>query len=267
VKIEFSKNGNRREKKRDNSMDSASNKQENLPSQSSGYRMKSHDIGYKFIPKTASTSIKYLLFEIEKGRPFIPPVKGEKFDKPIHRWAEEKRNADISECKYRLLVIRDPIERFLSAFNEKIFHKRWLKDHKFFKDKLLYADASSLPNINYFIENMGTFLNEYEYLNHHIKPATQFIGEIRLSFFTHIYPIENIQHLYEDVGRWTGAKAQLPHRNNSKIKKKQFTLADISEQNLLLLETFFKCDYELFENFYCSAQIWEKRDECKALQK
>lgn len=248
-------------------MDNASNKVITSPSQSSGYRMKSHDIGYKFIPKTASTSIKYLLFEIEKGRPFIPPTKGGKFDITIHRWVAEKRNADISKCKYRLLVVREPIERFLSAFNEKIFHKRWLKEHDNFEDRLLYDEASGVPNINYFIENMGTFLNEYEYLNHHIKPVTQFIDETELSFFTHIYPIENIEYLYEDIRKWTGAKAQFRHKNNSKIGKKQITLADISEQNLLLLENFFKCDYELLDNFYCPSQIWKKRDDCETLRK
>ena len=248
-------------------MNSASNKGTNSPSQSSGYCMKSHNIGYKFIPKTASTSIKYLLFEIEKGRPFIPSANSEDFDKTIHGWVREKRNADISQCKYRLLVIREPIERFLSAFNEKIFHKRRFREQDNFDDKLLYAEASGLPDINYFIDNMETLLNKYKYLNQHMKPVTQFIGETGLSFFTHIYPIENIEYLYQDLREWTGAKAQLPHKNNSKIKEKQFTLADISEQNLLRLENFFKCDYELLKNFYCSSQIWQKRNECDTLQK
>lgn len=214
-----------------------------------GYRMQSHNIGYKFVPKTASSSIKSLLFEVEMGRAFIPPSKSMGYDKTIHRWVRENCLGDISDCKYRLLIIRDPIDRFLSAFNEKIIQKGFFSKEEVSNEHLRLFLGVPIPDINFFIENLATFL-EFQYLYNHMRPLTEILGELDLSFFTHVFPIENIDKCRVFLMDLTERRCDLPHANKSKNNKKQVFLDDISETNLNFLINFFKSDYELLRNYY-----------------
>ena len=67
----------------------------------------SGEIGYTFIPKVACTSIKLGFYKLQKGYSFNSEDNG----CSIHEYYN-KRIADISSCKIKLLVVRDPFQRF-----------------------------------------------------------------------------------------------------------------------------------------------------------
>ncbi|MES9844974.1 MAG: sulfotransferase family 2 domain-containing protein, partial [Candidatus Sedimenticola sp. 6PFRAG5] len=71
------------------------------------------NIGYFPIPKVACTSIKTALFIVEHDRPHDPVLDD---GSNVHQFYKRKCR-EIDDCGFRFIVIRDPIRRFLSAYN------------------------------------------------------------------------------------------------------------------------------------------------------
>ena len=84
--------------------------------------MRSVSLGYFDLPKCASTSIKTVLHQQEYGFPFdarkSSTAKGGL--QSIHRFFARKLVGDISSAQHRIIVVRDPVERFLSGYASRV---------------------------------------------------------------------------------------------------------------------------------------------------
>ena len=104
--------------------------------------IKINQLGYFPIPKVACTSIKTAMFLIEHGREYKPKIDiNKKAVQHIHNYYEE-RLANIDSCDFKFIVIRDPIKRFLSAYNNRVAHHKKLtqeaiEDQYLIKQKLM----------------------------------------------------------------------------------------------------------------------------------
>ncbi|MDA9230764.1 sulfotransferase family protein [Alphaproteobacteria bacterium] len=119
-----------------------------------GCLLKTHDLGYMFLPKTASSSLKRLIYEIEMGEPF--PNDGlpgrPKFH--AHEWVRASRLGDISKAGRRMIIIRDPVKRALSAYADKVQKKRTISKNNLQKKlpELIGKLPAYNPSLSIFLE-------------------------------------------------------------------------------------------------------------------
>ena len=71
----------------------------------------------------------------------------------------ERHMKDISECDSRLIVVRDPVERFLSAYTNRVKYHHELSETYLSEThpQLLKHNFSYEPEINDFIKNFDTY--------------------------------------------------------------------------------------------------------------
>jgi len=236
-----------------------------------GYQLRMLDLGFRFIPKTASSSIKHSLYEIEYCKSYVAPprtfpnhVKApETYSSKIHihGWANGNRTGDISPFTRRMIVLRDPVKRFISAYGDRVNHHQQLS--KYFLDRRFPDLSDKTPEFN---PSISTLIRNFEFyyqvdpIRHHMKPVKEFLNGCDMSFFTDIFKFENLQDFQKELSLIAGKDVRIPHR---KKNPKTNSLSDISETELDFLIDFYACDYELFKDHYTADDI---KKEWKALK-
>jgi len=209
--------------------------------------------GYRFLPKTASTTIKHALYEIETGEKYNIKEKGIH----LHDYLGDKYYGDISSCEYRFIVIRDPIKRFLSAFKNRVSYHRELSE-SFIKDKyrhLYWKIPHFNPGLGQFIDNLKPCLLVTP-IFHHLRPFSDFIGESALSDFTHVYKFEDLLQFEVELSRLVGKKITFAHLQAG--GKKKFKIKDLNRRQMKKLIRFYRKDYKLLKDFYSVEELWEE---------
>jgi hypothetical protein len=208
--------------------------------------------GYKDLPKTASTSIEAAIYQMETGKAFCHKAMG----MHIHAYMNKRKKGDISMCDNRFVVVRDPIERFLSAYkNRVVFHGEL--SEPFIKEKF----SSHYHDIPHFTPGLGQFIDHmkvYFLINpifHHFRPISDFLGDKRLGCFTHVYKMENLNDLEKDLSMLTGKEIVFDHRQTG---GKKYSLRDLSKIQIEKLIKFYQMDYDLLEGFYSVDDLWRK---------
>ena len=215
-----------------------------------GIKFSNGNIGYKHIPKNACTSIKESIYSYENGLDF------DSIDhkKNIHEYYIDKYES-ISKCKYRVIILRDPIKRFLSAYSNRVTHHNELSGENVSKTNPFLAKKITTfnPGLGQFLDNFHQY-SRVNSIKHHIKPIEEICsGDI--SIFTHIYPIEKIADFELFVSQQSEKKFTL---GRSQTGGKKYWLQDLSNSQMQFLLEFYKKDYELLSDFYSIDSIWHE---------
>ncbi|MDC3172962.1 sulfotransferase family protein [Alphaproteobacteria bacterium] len=195
------------------------------------------------VPKNANSSFKKLFVEllsIEKDYLFLDD------DIPMHQKKLYQLNSNKNSWLWSFLppkprftimpsslnaikiaVIRDPIERFLSAYNNRL---KWHKDIDFY---------------NLSIKDVIKKLKENSFDNQHFLPQTFFLGN-NPNYFNYISKMPSIDGLVDYINQFFG--------KNLKIKKLQtnhgenpMTLEEVSKFSNDL-KYIYKKDYEFINS-------------------
>lgn len=197
---------------------------------------------YYPVPKNANTSVKSLFasilgienkFDYRDGTPRYkrpsetmllksgakPSISS--FFKNYEPFVE--LNVDIKIC-----IVRDPLERFISAYeNRVLFHRdRGFQDYRV--DKVL----EELIN--------GNFENK------HFLPQTYFLGS-NLKYFTHVYKIYELNLLYKNLIDFfdINMKLKIPHLQTGRSKK-----ITLNKFQIKKIKNIYKKDYILLNKFF-----------------
>jgi hypothetical protein len=209
-----------------------------------GFVSELKDFSYQFVPKIACTSIKRALFEAETGVPFDRKSIG----CSAHQWTKQNRLGDVFGKKIRLLVVRDPVERFLSAYSNRVgFHRELSFDVVSKKFPNIINNISIFdPDIDCFVNNLEMFLTVPP-IKHHFFTLKDWINGVSLAEYSHVYPIEKIieaQHLVSEIydkdivfGRFqTGGVKIRPE--------------ELSSSTLQKIKEYVRSDYNILKSFY-----------------
>lgn len=218
-----------------------------------GILLPKRSIGYRHIPKTAGTSIKLALYRLRTGKSFVR----EKVGMDVYQYFR-KRYTDISDAKFKFIVIRDPIKRFLSAYSNRVTHhkelsKTFLEKTKNGKRLLAKSKIPVDPSLSDFIK----YLNDYETMpsiKNHIKPVTEIFNE-ELEYFDKVYKIEETKKLEEDISERYKAEFILPRAQTG---GKKFNVAALSKDEIDFLLEYYTKDYELMKNYYSKEKVLEE---------
>lgn len=214
-----------------------------------GYVLLDGKVGYRFIPKTACTSIKHALYELEENEKFSK----EKHGMHVHRYINKNRVGSIDNCEERFIVIRDPIKRFLSAYGNRVTHHEELSE-KYIKEKAEeYLNEIPFfdPNLQQFVDNLNTYL-KVGVIRHHVKPISSFLQGDKLQCFTRIYRMENLNNLERDLSILYGKNVFFDRLQE---KGKKHEVSDLTWGQLSKLLRYYKRDYVLLEGYYSKANI------------
>lgn len=207
---------------------------------------------YKFsyypVPKCACTSLKLLAFKIENGFDFrgfrvngvekhvhsfyvsLPFERSKKMERPDH---------------FRFTVVRDPIDRMISAYSNRVLHHNELSEARI-RFGGGDADLMPRPDISTFIDNLERYRAADESIRHHTDPLTAFIGH-DADYFDKIYAQRELAELVKWLAERTGAAQELEHaqRGSKDIKR-----SDLTEEQIHRLKDFYADDYRVFGKYF-----------------
>lgn len=89
--------------------------------------------------------------------------------------------------KYRIVVKRDPVKRFISGYTNRVLHHNKLGGMK--------------PDISEFIKRFDHFYSRYSDIETHFRPQTHFFGKDK-TLFTHIFDtseLSEVRDLFQDI--------------------------------------------------------------------
>ena len=213
--------------------------------------IKVNNVGYIPVPKVACTSVKTALFLYENNRKHDSKIDP---GANVHQYYRG-RYQDISDCEFRFIIVRDPIKRFLSAYNNRVAY--W-KDLSYVKIRGWQPELAE--ELDVFDPNIATFIDDFSNyykvnaIKHHTEPILNILTE-ELQYFTNVYKIEEINILERDLEKYLGRKITLPWLQTEGAN---ITLEDLSRKQINFLADFYSKDYQLLKDFYSVDAIWDE---------
>lgn len=218
--------------------------------------LKRHDLIYIPIPKNASTTLKHAMHYLEHCEKFDLSKYQDYGYKSLHDFYNKKNNALTSvealkkQNAFCFTVIRDPIERFLSCYGNRILKQRDLQKRRRILDPF---GISHKPDLNTFAINLTEYRRIHSGIRHHTKRQSNLLGGT-LKYFDRVFPFEQMNSV----------KYMLKSFDNSlKLKNRKsdgpkFQLSDLKPASLQFLLEFYKKDYQLLNEFYSRKAVLQQ---------
>ena len=204
-----------------------------------------HKFSFFFVPKVACTSIKYMCFEIENGRPFEPYVAN-----GVTRYVHEavypgRRFPDVPhgaiKAHVRLAMVRDPIARFLSCYSNRVVHHKELSVRKA-GPALKKLGLKPDPTLGEFADRFGLYRKCSDSIRHHTAPMVRFIGK-EPEYYEAVYNLRDIDRCVARISEVVGRPLELGRHQTGgpKLSESDLTAAQIDR-----LRQFYAADYTAY---------------------
>lgn len=194
-------------------------------------------------PKVLSTSVKNLAFEIDTGERFSSfRVNGK--DVWVHRFYPlgPIKQEHLEEETLSIAIIRDPVDRFVSMFKNRILVRRRNTEEQF--DVLPKLGLQLEPSINRLALNLGAYREAVSDIRHHSTPQSVFLGS-NLAAFDHVVWFSDTRKLTAILEERLGAKLNLQHLNKSTSD----FYDQLSQDAIYNLKDFYASDFDLIRQF------------------
>jgi hypothetical protein len=203
-------------------------------------------ICYYPAPKVANTSLKHVMHRLRTGAGFVGEEKPDggrthihqAYGTPLFSKVEHEAYADM----LRFAVVRDPIDRLLSTWGNRVVHHGELSEAK--------ADAASMrakklafdPDLTTFLDRLEDYLEMSRSVRLHALPLVEFLGPSP-QFFHLLFDISQLPQLVQFLQATTGREITLPHRQADGPKARR---DDLTPAQIRKLEAHYATDYESF---------------------
>lgn len=174
------------------------------------------------------------------GYPFLGEFRYRKDTKqlPRNNWhvtsLNKMQTEVIKSYPVRVAIIRDPIERFVSCYKDRVCQRN--------KDNM----RSQIPNFSYFLKNIDVIKQKSRDITNHTKSLVSSYG-IDTGLYTHIINTKNINTefipLIEKISECTDIPVV--------YWKNSFAITDIlvTEEEKTMLKKMYAIDYTTFKSF------------------
>jgi len=216
-----------------------------------GYVDKERDFGYKFLPKNASTSVLKALYQATHGR--AHDVQAQRYK--IHAWGR-RNTGELESVNNRLIVIRDPVKRLMSAYSNRVRYHRALSE-----ERIRLKHPQALKNISRFDPTLSEFINDlvgYMRVNeirHHCEPISKSLDGVPLDFYNHIVKLEDIAELNDFFTNLYGKQVELGRWQTG---GKKIPLGVLRRDEIEKIIEFYAADYELLRDYYSPDAIFSE---------
>ncbi len=197
------------------------------------------------VPKTACTSLKHFFYTLHTGEIFDPAVQG----MFIHaKYPSELYEDHPKGNPMRVAVVRDPLERLVSAYRNRVKHFEELSEERF-GDKLRAAGLKPDPTLGEFVERLAEYQQVSGPIMHHTRPAVDFLGR-EPAYYHMLSNMHSLQTFTSAFNRAFGK--DVPLRNLQKGGPK-LSSADLSDRHRAIVERFYEEDYDVYGSFLSKA--------------
>jgi len=210
-----------------------------------------HKLVFFAAPKVASSSIKKMLYQVQTGEEF-PERHPDGSKTRIHGdFSPTVKFLDVGHGKYKkwakITLVRDPVERIISAYANKVVNLGVLKEKHTAPEVLEKFGLHPAPSLGYFARNIDKYRLVSRSVNHHTAPLTAFLGH-DLGYFDVVFKFDQLPMLVDFLSDHTGTEAILPPATNK--TKPGETFRDIGVQARKSLLNHCAGDYALLRDFY-----------------
>lgn len=192
---------------------------------------------YVPMPKCGSTTIKAHILKIAQGLKTINPHQF--FDNPFFKTSGKK--IEEYHHHYKFVAVRDPIDRFLSYYNNNILARNSLSGP--FNNHLVVFGLNTKPEINELISRWNEYCFVFDDFKHHTLPQAAYLG-LNLSDFDDVFLLENIDGLLSKLTDVFNSKEPPAHLMKSE-KPISSLYSALSPKSLQVLLDIYKDDYRL----------------------
>ena len=208
-------------------------------------------IAYFALPKAASTSVKLALWQAASGQPWDGTTEDIHAQFRVYPLKPDER--DGLEDYFKFTVIRDPIDRILSAYHNRVWQHHDL-EHRRPKSRLRRLEWAlrfpwfrPYPDPDYFFEHLDGYQERCYTVWHHTISASRFVGT-SLDWFDAVYRLDDLGWLEKELHARSGQSIPLPARQYSG-QGLSFDMLKPATQDFLLRYTAE--DYALMGGRYC----------------
>lgn len=199
---------------------------------------------YVSVPKVACTSIKRMFFEIENGKPFnVFHTNGHMWH--IHNFYKGHAFGDLPHRRIadhrRLAVVRDPVQRVLSCYSNRVVHHGKLTA-KAAGPALERAGLKPAPDLGEFVDQFEAYRAVSPDVQHHSQSLIHSLGEDP-GFYARVYDIRELGDFVADVGAHLGRELVLGRHQTGGPK---FTPDDLTAAQRDRLMQIFAEDYRIW---------------------
>ncbi|SEQ02357.1 Sulfotransferase family protein [Faunimonas pinastri] len=213
--------------------------------------MISERLGMAFfpIPKNAGTSVRYAMFELENGRGFKPESLPDGRLSALFMTCPALPFEQIAQGPVagltRFAVVRDPLERVVSAYKNRVLFYRELETADYTRYNLPDWLPRS-PDINTFISLLD-YYRKMPVMAHHTRHQRVYLGP-DLAFFDRLFQMHELPELADFLSERSGRPVALGKLRND---GPQVPLDTVSDESRRRLRRYYDIDYALLGDRYC----------------
>ena len=193
-------------------------------------------IAYYCVPKCGKTTVKSIFKTLKQEGGDYHNYGYSKIS-PLSR----RRGKDA----HRFTVIRDPIARLVSAYNDRVGDRDDIARSSISVSLCHIMGLNPSPCLEEFSLNLRKYAAINDRIFRHVVPQTWYTGK-DLSFFHQIYNIQDMDQVFADVSQLTEVTILPKVRNASRSNAKS---NDLSNEALNYLQHFYRNDYHTFEEY------------------
>lgn len=208
-----------------------------------------HKLAYFPVPKVACTSIKYFFFELENNRPFEPYESNGNLVQihmiyPGKRFEKWDRAALADYLK--LVVVRDPVARFLSCYGNRVLYHNALDGWEFTLTPEDHRKGVVLrPDLDQYITHFHRYRELSGQIRFHSDLMVRRIGDDP-SYFDHLFNIGELDQFVEVVRARVG---HAPEMGREQTEGPKFSPDDLSAAQRKFITDFYAEDYRVFGKY------------------
>jgi len=193
--------------------------------------LEDHGIAYFPIPKNANTSIKQGLRAALGDEALTITWNGPL--SPRARW--------LARGCYRVAVVRDPVQRMLSVYGDRVLTRRDLERTRADLIACRLAGLPTRPGPDAFFRRLHRYRLMNDKIRRHAMLQRRFLGR-DLGWFHAVYRIDELEALAADLSRRTGREVRFPRLKSGGPK---FAPGDVSPETRGIIGDYVRPDHAL----------------------
>ena len=143
---------------------------------------------------------------------------------------------------FRFTVIRDPVSRLVSAYNDRVGDRDDIKRSSISVILCKIMGLDPHPSLEDFALNLRKYALINDRIFRHVVPQVWYTGR-DLSFYDKVYNIREMDQVFTDVSEIVNLDIPSNVRNASKSNAKK---DELSPKAIAYLEDFYRKDYQTF---------------------